>query len=442
MLKNTDRIMLDDSNLQDFISAEELSGMQADIRNYHHMLHEGTGLGNECLGWLDMPSTYDKAEFERIQIAANRIKEQSDVFLVIGIGGSYLGAKAAFEMLNHTFYNELPKAKRKGPKIYFAGHNISESYLRELFEIIDGQEVSLNVISKSGTTTEPAIIFRILKQYMEDKYGRDEACQRIYVTTDKEKGALRSLANQERYETFVIPYNVGGRYSVLSSVGLLPMAVSGIPIDEVMKGAQTACDDLSTYDLQENDAYRYAAIRKLLYDKGKVTEIMANYEPHLRFFGEWYKQLFGESEGKNGKGIFPTTLNFTTDLHSVGQYIQDGHKSIFETIIHVNKCCDDIAVNPCKQDIDGLNYLSGKSLSHITQKSMEGAVLAHVHGGVPNLIINLPERSPYYFGYMVYFFMKACAMSGYLMQVNPFDQPGVEEYKTNMFKLLEKPGYV
>lgn len=436
-----EKITFDYSQALNFIKNEEINVLQERVSKCHKMLHHGTGLGSDYLGWIDLPNKYDKMEFDRIKVAAERIRCQSDVFIVIGIGGSYLGARAAIEMLNHTFYNELPKDKRKGPKVYFAGHNISSTYLKHLLETIDGQDISINVISKSGTTTEPAIAFRVLKEYMENKYGRNEASKRIYVTTDKSKGALKALADQEGYETFVIPDDIGGRYSVLTPVGLLPMAVAGIDIDQVMKGGQAAAKDLSIDDLEYNFAYQYAAIRNVLYSKGKTTEIMVNYEPNLSYFGEWYKQLFGESEGKDGKGIFPTALNFTTDLHSMGQYIQDGRKDIFETVLNVAKSREEIIIKENQDDMDGLNYISGKTLDFVNKKAMEGSISAHVDGGVPNLIINIPEISPYYFGYLVYFFEKACGMSGYLLGVNPFDQPGVEAYKTNMFRLLGKPGY-
>lgn len=431
------KITLGYSNLLD----REISTYKEKVKECHIMLHQGTGPGSDYLGWVDLPSNYDKREIKRIKEAANRIRNQSEVFIVIGIGGSYLGSRAAIEMLNGTFYNELSDNKRNGPKIYYAGHNISSFYLKDLFEIIDGKDISINVISKSGTTTEPAIVFRIFKEYMENKYGNIEASKRIYVTTDKNKGALKKLAEKEGYETFIIPEDVGGRYSVLTPVGLLPMAVAGIDIDEVIKGGQAATKDLSSDDLNYNHAYKYAVIRNLLYSKGKTIEILVGYEPNLFYFGEWYKQLFGESEGKNGKGIFPTYLNYTTDLHSMGQYVQDGMRNIFETILNVGKFEYKIEINEDKDNLDGLNYLSGRTLDYVNKMAMRGSILAHEDGGVPNLIINIPEISPYYFGYLVYFFEKACGMSGYLLGVNPFNQPGVEAYKTNMFRLLGKPGY-
>ncbi len=431
------KITLGYSNLLD----REISTYKEKVKECHIMLHQWTGPGSDYLGWVDLPNNYDKSEIERIKETASRIRNQSEVFIVIGIGGSYLGSRAAIEMLNGTLYNELPDNKRNGPKIYYAGHNISSFYLKDLFEIIDGKDISINVISKSGTTTEPAIAFRLFKKYMENKYGKIEASKRIYVTTDKDKGALKKLADKEGYETFIIPENVGGRYSVLTPVGLLPMAVAGIDIDEIIKGGQAAVKDLSNDDLNNNHAYKYAVIRNLMYSKGKIIEILVGYEPNLFYFGEWYKQLFGESEGKNGKGIFPTYLNYTTDLHSMGQYVQDGMRNIFETILNVEKSEYKIEINKDEDNLDRLNYLSGKTLDYVNRMAMRGSILAHEDGGVPNLIINIPEISPYYFGYLVYFFEKACGMSGYLLGVNPFNQPGVEAYKTNMFRLLGKPGY-
>lgn len=431
------KITLDYSNALNFIRQEEINLMQEKVSLCHRMLHEKTGAGKDFLGWVDLPENYDKEEFERVKVAADRIKQQSDVLVVIGIGGSYLGARAALEMLNPPFSNELSGRT----KVYFAGHNMSSSYLKGLLDVIEGKDISVNVISKSGTTTEPAIAFRVFKEYMEEKYGREEASKRIYATTDRNKGALKSLAESQGYESFVIPDDVGGRYSVLTPVGLFPMAVGGIDIDKVMEGARDAAEDLKSESLKDNFSYQYAAIRNIMYLKGKLIEIMVNYEPSLFYFGEWYKQLFGESEGKDMKGIFPTALNFTTDLHSMGQYIQEGRKHIFETVLNVEKPVCEITIKPDKDDLDGLNYISGKTIDYVNKMAMEGSIEAHVDGGVPNLIVNIPEISPYYFGYMAYFFEKACGMSGYLLGVNPFDQPGVEAYKTNMFKLLGKPGY-
>ncbi len=434
------KINIDYSNALGVLNKEEILKFQEKVDACHKMIHNKTGEGSEYLGWVDLPVNYDKEEFQRIKLSASKIREDSDILIVIGIGGSYLGAKAGIEMLNHTFYNELSKEERNGPKVYFAGQNISSTYLNHLLEVIDGKDISINVISKSGTTTEPALAFRILKEYIENKYGIREASKRIYVTTDKSKGALKTLADEEGYETFVIPDDVGGRYSVLTAVGLLPMAVAGIDVDEMIKGSKSAFDDLSRNDIEENHSYSYAVIRNILYSKGKNIEILVNYEPKLTYFGEWFKQLFGESEGKEGKGIFPTSLNFTTDLHSMGQYIQEGQKNVFETTISVDNIENEIKVKENVDNLDGLNYLSGKTMDYINKKAMEGTIQAHVQGGVPNITINLPEISPYYFGYLVYFFEKACAMSGYILGVNPFNQPGVEAYKNNMFRLLGKPG--
>lgn len=435
------QITLDYSSALHVLNQQEINNLEERVQICHDMLHNGTGLGNDYLGWLELPNNYDRDEFERMKDTAEKIRKESEVFLVVGIGGSYLGARAAIELLNHGFYNELPKNKRKGPKIYYVGHNISDTYLSQLLEIIEGQDLSINVISKSGTTTEPAIIFRVLKEYMENKYGKKEAAKRIYATTSKNTGALKELSVKEGYKTFTIPDNIGGRYSVLTSVGLLPMAVAGIDVDEVMRGSQIAYKDLSANNLKDNICYQYAAIRNLLYDKGKTTEVMVGYEPNLFYLGEWFKQLFGESEGKDGKGIFPAFLNFTTDLHSMGQYIQEGRKTLFETILKVEKYQNVNSIKRLEEDIDGLNYLDGKTIGFINEKAMEGTLVAHVEGGVPNLIINIPEITPYHLGYLVYFFEKACGMSGYLLEVNPFDQPGVEAYKRNVFKLLGKPGF-
>ncbi|MBU5676677.1 glucose-6-phosphate isomerase [Alkaliphilus sp. MSJ-5] len=436
-----DKITLDYSHVLKFIEKYEIASLRKKVNLCHDMLHKRAGKHKQCLGWVDFTNNFDINEFEMIRVAAERIKNQSDVFIVVGIGGSYLGARAAIEMLNHSFYNDLPKNKRKGPKIYFAGHNMSSTYFNNLLDIIEDQDVCINVISKSGTTTEPAIAFRILKEYMENKYGKNEASKRIYVTTDKNKGALKKLADQEGYETFVVPDDIGGRYSVLTPVGLLPMAVAGIDIHEVIKGAKMAYSDLSSKSIEQNPSYQYAVIRNILYSKGKTTEILVNYEPNLFYFGEWFKQLLGESEGKQGKGIFPTSMNFVTDLHSMGQYVQQGRRNIFETVLNVEKSKEEVLIKEVNDNIDELNYLSGKKLDFINKKAMEGALSAHVDGGVPNLIINIPEISPYYFGYLSYFFMKACGMSGYLLGVNPFNQPGVEVYKRNLFKLLGKSGY-
>lgn len=436
-----EKVTLDYSKVLEFIREEEISPFEEPVKLCHDRLHNKTGEGSDYLGWVDLPNNFNGDEFIKIKAAAERIREQSDVLIVVGIGGSYLGARAAIEMLNHSFYNELPREKRKGPKVYFAGHNISSTYLMNLLDTIEGQDISINVISKSGTTTEPALAFRVLKEYMENKYGKEETSKRIYATTDKSKGALKISADEEGYETFIVPDDIGGRYSVLTPVGLLPMAVAGINIDEIMKGAEVASKDLSVDKLEENPCYQYAALRNILYTKGKTTEVLASYEPNLFYIGEWFKQLFGESEGKDGKGILPASMNFSTDLHSMGQYIQDGERNLFETVLNVEKSKEEMIIKENKDNMDGLNYLSGKTLDFVNKKAMEGTLAAHIDGGVPNLIINVPEISPYYFGYLVYFFMKACGMSGYILGVNPFDQPGVEAYKSNMFRLLGKPGY-
>ncbi|GIN96833.1 glucose-6-phosphate isomerase [Siminovitchia terrae] len=435
-------INFDYSKVSSFLKEHEIQSLQEVININHERLHYSCQNEGNFLGWLNLPENYDRAEFLRIQEIAEKISEDSDVLLVIGIGGSYLGARAAIEMLNHSFYNDLPREKRgNSPQVIFVGHNISSTYISHVIDMLDGKDFSINVISKSGTTTEPAIAFRIFKKLLEEKYGRDAARTRIYATTDKEKGALRKLANQERYETFVIPENIGGRYSVLTAVGLLPIAVSGIDINKVMQGAAQAQIELNSPDLDNNIAYQYAAIRDILYKKGKTIEILVNYEPGLQYFSEWWKQLFGESEGKDGRGIFPASANFSTDLHSFGQYIQEGRRDLFETIIKVKKSSHDIIINNDEQNLDGLNYLSGKTVEDVNTKAFEGAMIAHTDGGVPNLVIEIPTMDAFTFGYLVYFFEKACAMSGYLLGVNPFDQPGVEMYKHNMFALLGKPGF-
>lgn len=422
-----------------FMKEDELENLAPFIASAHHAIHNQTGAGNDFLGWVDLPENYDKVEFSRIKTAADQIKQDSDILLVIGIGGSYLGARAAIEMLNHSFRHMLPSQQQ--PQIIFVGHHLSSTYIQELFDVLEGKDVSINVISKSGTTTEPAIAFRIFRNYLEERYGKEEAKKRIYATTDKAKGALKTLANNEGYETFVIPDDIGGRYSVLTAVGLLPIAVSGVSIDTMMDGAKAARNDLSESELDKNPAYQYAAVRNILYNKGKTIEMLINYEPQLQYFAEWWKQLFGESEGKDHKGIFPSSANFTTDLHSLGQYIQEGRRDMFETILSVTKATHDITLAKDEQDLDGLNYLAGKTVSEINQKALQGTMLAHTDGEVPNLIVELPALDTYTFGYLVYFFEKACAMSGYLLGVNPFDQPGVEAYKQNMFALLGKQGY-
>jgi glucose-6-phosphate isomerase len=424
-----------------FFGEHELTYLRDAVKVAHHSLHEKTGTGSDFLGWIDLPVDYDKEEFSRIQKSAEKIKSDSDVLLVIGIGGSYLGARAAVEMLNHSFYNALPKEKRKTPQIIFVGNNISSSYMTDVMDLLDRKDFSINVISKSGTTTEPAIAFRLFRKLLEEKYGLDEARKRIYATTDKARGALKTLATEKGYETFVIPDDIGGRYSVLTAVGLLPIAASGADIEKMMEGAAAARNDFGESELEENLAYQYAAVRNALYNKGKTIEMLINYEPGLQYFSEWWKQLFGESEGKDQKGIYPSSANFSTDLHSLGQYVQEGRRDLFETVIKVDKPRHELKIEREETDLDGLNYLAGQTIDFVNNKAFEGAMLAHTDGGVPNLIVKIPAMDEYTFGYLVYFFEKACAMSGYLLGVNPFDQPGVEAYKVNMFALLGKPGY-
>ena len=434
-------VRFDYSKALPFFGEHEITYLQDAVKVAHHSLHEQTGAGSDYLGWIDLPSNYDKEEFLRIQKAAEKIKNDSDVLIVIGIGGSYLGARAAIEMLQHSFYNALPKEKRKTPQVLFAGNNISSSYMKDLMDLLDGKDWSINVISKSGTTTEPALAFRIFRKMLEEKYGAEEARKRIYATTDKARGALKTLATEEGYESFIIPDDVGGRYSVLTAVGLLPIAVSGANIEDMMSGAAQAREDFSKSELQENAAYQYAAVRNVLYNKGKTIEMLINYEPGLQYFAEWWKQLFGESEGKDQKGIFPSSANFSTDLHSLGQYVQEGRRDLFETVIKVEEARHELTIEKAENDLDGLNYLAGETVDFVNNKAFEGTMLAHTDGGVPNLIVSIPKMDAYTFGYLVYFFEKACAMSGYLLGVNPFDQPGVEAYKVNMFALLGKPGF-
>jgi glucose-6-phosphate isomerase len=431
-------ISLDLSATASFIQAQEMEAMAPQVTAAMQLLERRSGPGNDFLGWLDLPIKYDRQEFKRIKTAAKTIAKQSDILIVIGIGGSYLGSKAALEFCGHSFYNQLPKKRRKTPEIYFAGANLSAPYLNHLLELIGDRDFSVNVISKSGTTTEPAIAFRIFKQKLEEKYGKEGARSRIFATTDPAKGALKTLATQESYETFVVPDDVGGRFSVLTAVGLLPIACAGIDIDAMMKGAAAARLRYKTTDFNQNDVLRYAAARNILHRKGKDIELMVNYEPSCHFIAEWWKQLYGESEGKNGKGIFPAAVDFTTDLHSMGQYIQDGKRHLFETCLEIEKPASDIVLQAVKEDLDGLNYLAGKTLDYVNKKAAEGTLMAHTAGGVPNLKIRIPEASPYHLGALFYFFEKACAVSGYVLGVNPFDQPGVEDYKRNMFALLGK----
>lgn len=434
-------LKLDLSKVEPYAKLQELDYMEAMVKGAHETLHNKSGAGSDFLGWLDLPVNYDKEEFTRIKNAAEKIKKNSEALIVIGIGGSYLGPRAAIEMLNSNFYNVLGNGKRNTPKVFFVGNNISSTYLADLLDAIEGIDISVNVISKSGTTTEPAIAFRVFKDYMEKKYGIDGAKERIFATTDKSRGALKSLADEMGYEAFVIPDDVGGRFSVLTAVGLLPIAVAGISIDEMMQGAADAREAYANPELKSNDCYKYAAMRNALYNKGKEIEILVNYEPGLHYFNEWWKQLFGESEGKDQKGIFPAAVDFSTDLHSMGQYIQEGRRSLFETVLNVEKAKREVTIEEAKGDLDGLNFLAGKTMDFVNKQAFKGTLLAHNDGGVPNMVVNIPELSPYYFGYMVYFFEKACAISGYILGVNPFDQPGVEAYKKNMFALLGKPGY-
>lgn len=427
-------IKVDLSNALSFVKDGEMAKLEEEIKLAHNAIHNKTGKGNDFLGWVNLPKNYNKDEFSRIKKAAEKIRVDSEVLLVIGIGGSYLGSKAAIDMLTKHFDKE-----RKVETI-FVGHHISSSYMMDLIDYIDGKDFSINVISKSGTTTEPAIAFRTFKSILENKYGKEESSKRIYATTDKAKGALRALADREGYETFVVPDDVGGRFSVLTAVGLLPIASAGIDIDQIMNGALDAMNEYSEPSL-DNEAYKYVAMRNLLYRSGKKIEMLVNYEPSLFFVGEWWKQLYGESEGKDNLGIFPASASFSTDLHSLGQYIQDGERHLFETVINVETPRREMAVLEDKLDLDGLNYLAGKSVDFVNKKAFLGTLLAHNDGGVPNIILNVPNLSAYSFGYMVYFFEKACGVSGYLLGVNPFNQPGVEDYKRNMFALLEKPGF-
>ncbi len=417
---------------------EKLEAMQAEISKAHAMLHEGTGQGNDFLGWIDLPVNYDKEEFAQIKECAGKIKKDSEALVVLGIGGSYLGARAAIEFVKSNNYNLV---KKDTPDIYFGGNTISSSAVAELIKLIEGKDFSINVISKSGTTTETAIAFRIFKKLAEEKYGKEEAAKRIYVTTDKSRGALKALADSEGYKTFVVPDDVGGRYSVLTAVGLLPIAVAGIDIDAIMQGAADAREAYSKDDVLSNDCYKYAAIRNMLYRDGKKLEMMAAYEPSMTMWCEWFKQLFGESEGKENKGIYPTSAIFSTDLHSLGQYIQQGERSLFETVIWVNNPKENVEIEFDDVNGDGLNFVAGKTVHFVNSKAFAGTVLAHTDGDVPNIVIEIDKQDEYTLGQMIYFFEKACGISGYMLGVNPFDQPGVESYKKNMFALLGKPGY-
>lgn len=433
-------IKFDYSKALQYFGEHELQQLQAQVSTVDTMLRKRTGAGADFTDWVEWPETYDKAEFTRIKQAAEKIKSDSEVLVVIGIGGSYLGARAAIEFLNHSFYNV--KAGKKGcPQIFFAGNNISSTYIHDLLEIIGERDFSINIISKSGTTTEPAIAFRVFKEKLIQKYGKEEAVKRIYATTDQARGALKQEADAEGYESFVIPDGIGGRFTVLTAVGLLPIAVSGADVDQLMLGAKDAMENYSVADLKTNEAYQYAAIRNILHRKGKDIEILVNYEPGLQYFSEWWKQLFGESEGKDYKGIYPSSANFSTDLHSIGQTIQEGKRNIFETVIKVDKARHEISIPAMEENLDGLQYLEGQSIDFVNTKAYQGTLLAHTDGQVPNLLLTIPAMDAYSLGHLIYFFEIAVAISGYLNGVNPFDQPGVEAYKTNMFALLGKAGF-
>ena len=428
--------------MADFVHENELAEIQPMVTAADELVRKGTGAGSDFRGWLDLPSNYDKEEFARIKKAAEKIREDSEVFVAIGIGGSYLGARAAIDFLNNTFYNMLTKEQRNGaPQVIFAGNSISSTYLADVLNLIGDRDFSINVISKSGTTTEPAIAFRVLKEKLIAKYGEEEAKKRIYATTDRAKGALKTEADAEGYEEFVVPDDIGGRFSVLSAVGLLPIAVAGGDIDQLMKGAEDASKEYTDADVNKNDAYKYAALRNILYRKGYTTELLENYEPTLQYFGEWWKQLMGESEGKDQKGIYPSSANFSTDLHSLGQYIQEGRRDLMETVINVEKPNHDIDIPKEAENLDGLRYLEGRTMDEVNKKAYQGVTLAHNDGGVPVMTLNIPDQTAYTLGYMIYFFEAAVAVSGYLNGINPFNQPGVEAYKSNMFALLGKPGY-
>lgn len=435
------KVAFDYSKASAFISEQEVNAMAKIVQNAKDELLSKTGLGNDFLGWIDLPINYDKEEFARILASAEKIKNDSEVLLVIGIGGSYLGARAAIEFLRHSFYNNVTKEVRKAPEIYYVGNSISSTYLKHLTDVIGDRDFSVNMISKSGTTTEPAIAFRVFKKMLEQKYGKEKAAKRIYATTDKARGALKSLATEEGYETFVVPDDVGGRFSVLTAVGLLPIAVCGADITKLMEGAVSARKAALENDFAENDALQYAAIRNILLRKGKTVEVLANYEPSLHYVSEWWKQLYGESEGKDQKGIFPAAVDLTTDLHSMGQYIQDGNRILFETVLNVEASRCEVILEEEPVDLDGLNYLAGKSVDFVNKNAMNGTVLAHTDGDVPNLMVTIPAQDEFYLGQLFYFFEFACGVSGYVLGVNPFDQPGVEGYKANMFALLGKPGY-
>ena len=435
------KVTFDYSKAAPFIQEQEVESMKKLALDAKDLLVSKTGAGNDFLGWIDLPVDYDKEEFDRIKKAAAKIQSDSEVLLVIGIGGSYLGARAAIEFLRHSFYNTVSKEIRKTPEIYFVGNSISSTYIKHLMDVIGDRDFSINMISKSGTTTEPAIAFRVFREMMAQTYGKEEAAKRIYATTDKARGSLKNLATEEGYESFVVPDDVGGRFSVLTAVGLLPIAVSGADIDKLMEGAQAGRKAALENEFEDNDAVKYAALRNILLRKGKQIEILANYEPSVHYVAEWWKQLYGESEGKDQKGIFPASVDLTTDLHSMGQFIQDGSRNLFETVINIETSREEIILQEEAVDLDGLNYLAGKSVDFVNKSAMNGTILAHTDGQVPNFVVTVPEVNEYYLGQLFYFFEFACGVSGYLLGVNPFNQPGVESYKKNMFALLGKPGY-
>ncbi len=435
------KLSFDYGKAENYMQAHEVAYAKSSAEWAKEMLVNKAGAGNDFLGWIDLPVNYDKEEFARIKEAAKKIQEESEVLIVIGIGGSYLGARAAIEFLGHSFANSVPRELRKSPEIYYAGNNISSTYITHLIEVIGNRDFSVNIISKSGTTTEPAIAFRVFKELLEKKYGKEAAAGRIYATTDKSRGALKELATAEGYDSYVVPDDVGGRFSVLTAVGLLPIAVSGADLDQLMAGAAAAREEALNAPFEENSSMQYAAIRNILLNKGKCIEVVANYEPSLHYVSEWWKQLYGESEGKDQKGIFPAAVDLTTDLHSMGQFIQDGSRNIFETVLNVEKSRHEILIGEEPVDLDGLNYLAGQSLEFVNTNAMNGTMLAHVDGGVPNLVVSIPEQNEFYLGQLFYFFEFAVGISGYLLGINPFDQPGVESYKKNMFALLGKPGF-
>ncbi len=431
-------LAVQDKFIAPFLTNEEIVGIQPAITAAHELVRNRNGLGNDFLGWVDLPENYDREEFARVKAAAEKIRKSCDIFIVIGIGGSYLGARAAIEFIRSPFYNNLEKDT---PDIYFAGNNISAAYMADIMRLCEGKDICVNVISKSGTTTEPAVAFRMFRDLLEKKYGKDGARERIFATTDRARGTLKSFSDEAGYETFVIPDNIGGRFSVLTSCGLLPIAVAGIDIDAMMRGAQDARATYTSPKIEENDCYKYAALRNIMYRRGKTTEILVGYEPANTMLNEWWKQLYGESEGKDGKGLFPASVIFSTDLHSLGQYVQQGLRNIFETVIDIDTSTDEVVIEADEANVDGLNFLAGKTMHEVNQTATLATLIAHQDGGVPNIVLKLADRSAYTFGYLVYFFELACAISGYVLGVNPFNQPGVESYKKNMFALLGKPGY-